>query len=175
MTSTWFTSDTHFGHANIIKYTGRPFRDVKHMDETLVRNWNARVKPEDIVIFLGDFCFRNTVGGKSGEGTTNKAEFYRKQLNGNIVFIRGNHDNNNSLNTKIDSLIVKTGGKEIHCVHNPIDARGDYDLNLVGHVHEHWKIKNVDDLILVNVGVDVWNFFPVSIHEILNAVKHQTL
>jgi calcineurin-like phosphoesterase family protein len=172
--NTWFISDTHFGHANIIKYTGRPFKSVEEMDRVLIRNWNARVKLRDTVIFLGDFCFRNTAGGKAGEGTSNKAEFYRRQLNGDIVFIRGNHDDNNSLNTKIDSLVMTIGGKKIFCVHNPGDAIGGYDLDVVGHIHELWKIKRVSGMILVNVGVDVWNFHPVNIHEILREVgKHE--
>ena len=63
----WFTADLHLGHFNIIKYTGRPFKSLKEMNETLIRNWNARVKPEDTVFNVGDFCFKNTKGGKKGE------------------------------------------------------------------------------------------------------------
>jgi len=55
---TWFTADTHFGHSNIIKYTKRPFRTVDQMNEVLIRNWNSRIGKKDIVIFLGDFIFK---------------------------------------------------------------------------------------------------------------------
>jgi calcineurin-like phosphoesterase family protein len=56
------------------------------MDETLITNWNNKVKPSDIVYHLGDFCFLN------------KREDIlklRKKLNGNqIHLITGNHDGN---------------------------------------------------------------------------------
>lgn len=38
---TFFTSDTHFGHANIINLCNRPFKDVNHMNDMLVENWNS--------------------------------------------------------------------------------------------------------------------------------------
>ena len=52
----FFTADTHFGHANIIKYCHRPFATVEEMDEALVRNWNAVVSPDATVFHLGDFA-----------------------------------------------------------------------------------------------------------------------
>ena len=52
----FFTSDTHFNHTNIIRFCNRPFKDVSHMNETMISNWNRVVGPEDIVFHLGDFC-----------------------------------------------------------------------------------------------------------------------
>ncbi len=75
----FFTSDTHFGHANIIKYCNRPFESVNQMDEVLINNWNSVVRPDDEVYHLGDFSFADP-----------KKYVYR--LNGKIHLIKGNHD-----------------------------------------------------------------------------------
>ena len=84
----WFTSDHHFGHANIIKYTDRPFRDLEHMDEQLVQNWNQCIRPEDTVFYLGDFSLKGP----------DKIGFYLDRLNfSQMYFIRGNHDRKNAL------------------------------------------------------------------------------
>jgi len=137
------------------------------MNTTIIKNHNDRVKPEDTVFFLGDFCFKNSSGGKKGEGTTNTAEDYLKQLNGRFVFIKGNHDNNNSLHTCIDAVNITLGGHEMYLVHRPEDFHEGYKINLVGHVHNAWKIKQVGKSTLINVGTDVWNFHPITINEIL--------
>ena len=170
MTNTWFTSDYHLGHANIIKYCGRPFKDVEHMNKTIITNHNNRVKHDDIVFFLGDFCFRNSKGGKEGEGNIDKAEHYLKQLNGRFVFIRGNHDNNNSLKTCIKSAVIEFGGQEIFLCHNPADCNTKYKINFVGHVHQNWKVQKVKGCMLINVGVDVNNFMPVKFDEIMSVM-----
>ena len=52
----FFTSDTHFNHTNIIRFCSRPFKDVAHMNETIISNWNRVVGSGDIVFHLGDFC-----------------------------------------------------------------------------------------------------------------------
>ena len=51
----WFIADTHFSHANIIKYAGRPFATVEEMDRALIENWNKCVGEDDQVLFLSDF------------------------------------------------------------------------------------------------------------------------
>jgi calcineurin-like phosphoesterase family protein len=80
--SIWFSSDTHFGHTNVIRYSNRPFLSIGEHDEILIQNWNSHVRSGDDVYFLGDFCYRNK------EAASN----IRKRLNGNIHFIEGNHD-----------------------------------------------------------------------------------
>lgn len=78
----WFTSDTHFGHARIIELNNRPFRDVSHMNEMLVQNWNDKVKPNDHVYHLGDVAL----------GSFEKSLSYVARLNGIKTLIVGNHD-----------------------------------------------------------------------------------
>lgn len=80
MSNIWVTSDTHFGHENIISYCDRPFSSVEEMDEKLIENWNSVVKPSDKVYHLGDVFFggnpRLTLG----------------RLNGKKRLVVGNHD-----------------------------------------------------------------------------------
>lgn len=164
----WWTSDTHFNHGNIIKYCNRPFKDVGEMNSTMIHNVNAIVKPEDTVFFLGDFCFRNTPGGKEGEGLPEKAEVFIKQLNGHWIFVKGNHDRNNSLKTIIEKVWIRYGGYRICMVHNPIHADPTCKLNFVGHIHEKWKFKRLNNRCdLINVGVDQWDFRPITFETIM--------
>ena len=78
---TFFTSDQHFGHFNIIRLCSRPFGTVEEMDEALLSKWNAKVKADDIVYILGDLFFRAA-----------KVEPILKALNGRKHLIVGNHD-----------------------------------------------------------------------------------
>lgn len=143
------------------------------MNETIIRNHNQRVKDEDLVFDLGDFIFRNSPGGKKGEGLTDKSEVFLSRLNGKRINVKGNHDRNNSLKTCVEKIYIKHGGKKICLVHNPIHADPNCELNFVGHVHTSWKIKRLSDgSIMVNVGVDVWNFRPITFEEIMKAVTN---
>lgn len=77
----FFISDTHFNHEKAIThFEFRPFKNVDDMNKKLIFNWNQRVKQEDEVYFLGDFCFKGNY------------KTWREKLNGNIIFVRGNHD-----------------------------------------------------------------------------------
>lgn len=77
-----FVSDTHWGHANIIKYSNRPFDSVEEMNEALIQNWNERVGQYDIVYHLGDFAFMPYDALKRTA----------RRLNGVKHLILGNHD-----------------------------------------------------------------------------------
>ena len=142
------------------------------MNDTIIKNHNARVTAEDTVFFAGDFCFRNSPGGKKGEGLPVKSSQYLRQLNGNFIFIKGNHDRNNSLKTRIEKVVIHYGGKRVNIVHNPIHADSNYELNFVGHVHDNWKFRKLGvKSIMCNVGVDVWGFKPVTYEEIIREMK----
>lgn len=177
----YFTSDTHFGHQNIIKYCGRPFRDKYEMDRVIVENWNTTVKPDDTVYHLGDVIFYGS----------DKANAFIQGLNGHKIVMRGNHDKGlhrlkgYGFEEAYNNLqLTLSNGLEVNLSHYPykehyVDdpyfkpkllARSladDGKWLLCGHVHEKWK--NVDKM--VNVGVDVWDFKPVSEDELIKYIE----
>ncbi len=167
----FITADTHFGHTNIIRYCGRPYSDLEAMDKALIRNWNERVMPEDTIFILGDFCFKNTKEDKERYGANTKSLYYQNALNGDKVFLRGNHDDKQSTRTLIHSFTFDYGGYRINCVHNPADADAGYEINFVGHIHQNWLIRMFNGSILYNVGVDLHNYMPITIDEALNDIK----
>lgn len=61
MAKYFFTSDFHFGHKNIIRYDNRPFLSVEEMDAEIVRRWNAKVSPDDIVYILATLAGTTTL------------------------------------------------------------------------------------------------------------------
>lgn len=156
----WFTADEHFNHENILKlFVYRPFKTIEEMNAILIKRHNERVKVNDTVFHLGDFKVTN-----QGEN----AHELKQKLNGNHVFIVGNHDKNNGCNSPIKHCVINTYGKTVLLIHRPEDAEiimahGGIDLAFVGHVHEKWVIKDR----MINVGVDAWNFYPVDAKQIL--------
>lgn len=79
----FFTSDTHFGHENIIEYDKRPFKDADEMDKCLIDNWNSKVKMKNTQIYhLGDFAYKSRYA----------IEYYLNRLYGQVHIIFGNHD-----------------------------------------------------------------------------------
>jgi len=172
----WFTSDTHFGHFNIIEYCHRPFKTVQYMDKMLIDNWNEKVKPGDTVYHLGDFCFKKSSEAPDG----NVWDFYRKQLNGDIIFIKGNHDKSNGAKTILQGALIETFGQQVYLVHKPEHTNFHYNIAFCGHVHDKWKFKWEEKIIydnhlftqlIVNVGVDQWNFAPIHAHQIFKAIN----
>ncbi len=55
---TYFTSDLHFGHENIIRFSNRPFSSAEEMNRTLIDNWDSRVTDRDDIYILGDMFYR---------------------------------------------------------------------------------------------------------------------
>jgi calcineurin-like phosphoesterase family protein len=87
--STFFTSDQHFSHHNILRHEdaarrgqwGQRFRDVDTMNTYITDQWNKRIQPDDLVYVLGDMSFKQSV----------LAEIL-PQLNGRKILVCGNHD-----------------------------------------------------------------------------------
>ena len=80
--SIFYIADTHFGHENSIRFCNRPFADVNEMNRTLIKNWNAKVTPDDDVYVLGDFAYRCATSVRN----------IARQLNGKKHLVVGNHD-----------------------------------------------------------------------------------
>jgi calcineurin-like phosphoesterase family protein len=159
----WFTSDTHFGHANVIKYCARPFADVEEMNRTMIERWNVRVKPEDTVYHLGDFAM----------GPVTEFAQYARALNGRKILVLGNHDRGfrTMRDVGFDEVYRKDIYKGVFLRHHPqtdhLDALG-FKVQFCGHVHEKWlRKKTPGGGLIVNVGVDQHGFQPITFEEAL--------
>lgn len=99
----YFTSDWHIGHANSIKFDERPFRDVYHMHEVLINNYNSTVPEHGVCYFLGDVGFTNT-------DTVSKV---MSRLHGTKICIMGNHDKGMNSLYNVGFDVVLYGAKLI--------------------------------------------------------------
>lgn len=186
---TWFTSDLHFYHTNVIAYCNRPFTSVEEMNEMLVKNWNETVGPDDLVYVLGDFSL-----------AIRPVELFTKRLNGRKILVSGNHDWCHPANKKArgdrmagmvakyiengfeavyQHMVIHVDGEEINLSHMPY-REDDTDQRFFnhrlinngnwlfcGHVHEKWQRKGN----MINVGVDVWNMRPVALETLMEIIS----
>ncbi len=154
----WFTSDQHFGHDNIRKLCNRPFSNLQEMDGALIERWNMVVSKSDTVYVLGDFSWRN---GRQ----------YVPKLNGNKIFLIGDHDKQI---TGERLSILKINDIWFTLCHWPLHSWNKQyygSIHLHGHIHNN-PIEHKDNRI--NVGVDVWNFYPASIDQVISlSVPHR--
>ena len=176
----YFTADTHFNHANIIKFCNRPFKSVEQMNETLITNWNSVISEDDIVFHLGDFC----LGGA--------AEWTRllDRLNGKIYLILGNHDLKNFRQGFIQrfehvalQMFITVDKQKMYLSHYPfLCFEGGYkDIwQLFGHVHTRKNNTGIDAERLqylyptqYDVGVDNNDFKPVSFEGVKLIIDRQ--
>lgn len=182
----WFISDTHFFHKDVISFCNRPFTDLNHMHEVLIKNWNDRVRPEDTIYVLGDMSF----------GSYKDFEPITKQLQGKKFLIRGNHDKlsegqYNKLGfTVYHELKMKLAGHMVRLSHYPYalpwykrpfaykselrymekrppKIEGEWLL----HGHSHVKYKIAEKQKRIHIGVDAHNFRPVSQYEIESLIN----
>jgi calcineurin-like phosphoesterase family protein len=200
MSRDYVSADYHLGHGRINEYACRPFSSPEEANTRIIANHNMRIKPDDRFHHVGDFCF------KSGLNCM-KADDWLKQLNGHKIMIRGNHDNNNSLKTVIECIYVTFANQRMKLVHKPEHSDPAVDINLVGHVHQAWRIRTFkqhydiieslvynkldkpsdrldlvrfldvqkpnrnSDTVLLNVGLDVQNYMPITLDEAVGQVS----
>jgi calcineurin-like phosphoesterase family protein len=173
----WFTSDTHFGHTNVIRFCKRPFKDVEQMDAMLIKNWNSVVGYQDDVYHLGDFSLT------SAERSLRILE----QLNGNIHLIKGNHEKSvleksftrekfawikDYYELKVEDLDAKGNRQSIVLLHYAMKVwnkshHGAWHL----YGHSHGSLPDDINSLSFDVGVDSHNYFPISYDEVKRIMR----
>ena len=164
-------SDTHFNHANMLrfedkdgkKFRGDLFKDVDHMNETMIDNWNKIVTPQDKIYHLGDVYF----------GAQKKADEILSRLNGKKRLIVGNHDiiygKGNILFKHFQKIYMWRLFKEFDmCLtHVPIHVENfrKVHYNVHGHIHEKKSVSKE----YINVCVEQTNYSPVHIEDIIKS------
>jgi calcineurin-like phosphoesterase family protein len=187
MSNIWFTADTHYYHTNVIRFCARPFSSVEEMNEAMVARWNEVVRPEDTVYHLGDF----SMAARPVEVFSPRLMGKKHLIPGNHDFCHSVHQKSRHKENQdkwikyyethgwivLPEHYSELGmfGMNFNMSHMPY--RGDNSTVdrytdkrpvddgkwlLHGHVHEKWRVKQK----MINVGVDVWNFYPVHLDEI---------
>jgi calcineurin-like phosphoesterase family protein len=185
----WFYSDPHFGHENVVLKFGRSeFKDAKEMNELLIKNYNEVVRPEDVVYFMGDVYF----GGEE------KLWTILKRMNGTKILIRGNHDDKPTIMVRagfvcaLEKASIRVGKREINLSHYPYRygfwkqlwwsiSNGRYtprnlhkrmvdDGKYLIHGHTHSKRKHTKNTNMIHVGVDAWQYRPVSLDQVTQLI-----
>ncbi len=194
----FFTSDTHYNHKNINdsttewvnpgNKTRKGFKDLGHMNDTIVNNINNVVGENDYLIHLGDFAFG---------GVEYVKEFRKRILCKNIILFEGNHDSSISKNTDgiqgYFKYVIPYGILDIRrpltfnknnnmvekfnfvCCHFPIaswDGMNKNNYHLFGHCHLNQQQKCLGNKSM-DVGMDGNNLIPYSLDEILKLLKGQ--
>jgi calcineurin-like phosphoesterase family protein len=190
----WFTSDTHYNHANICSATTkwtdpvtcREFTSLAQMNSHLIANINSVVEQDDILFHLGDWSF----------GGFEQIQIFRDSIFcKNVHIITGNHDHhieNNkedcqslfssvnkylNLNVKWNVGTHFAGEQRFALMHFPIaswDNMAKGAIHLHGHVHFSPKLR-IGKGKMMDVGVDGNRLFPIEMSEVLKLMKPQPI
>ncbi|PHS02803.1 MAG: hypothetical protein COA78_20380 [Blastopirellula sp.] len=173
MREIWAISDTHFNHYNILKFdTGRggDFDTLQEMNETIIKNWNEKVKQGDYVYHLGDVYF-----GNSGWFKTQWP-----RLNGSKRLIVGNHDDIKFLSAGafFKKVSMWRMFPEYRCVltHTPIhlgSGNAKYTTNIHGHTHRNWVTlpNGQRDTRYLNICVENTDYSPVHLYSTMERLQ----
>ena len=159
-------SDNHFDHTNIIRFCKRPFRLTEEMNKHMLEKWNKTIRKRDKVIFLGDLAY--------GRGSRN-TKYWISKVNGEFIFIKGNHDKHVPGVEQYKNLILEYKGEKFYLTHSPDDVPASWDgWAICGHHHNN----NVIDFPLVNkntkrinVSVELLDYTPIELDELLKKMR----
>lgn len=180
MAHKFYTADWHLSSQLINKKCNRPFESVLEMNSSLIANCNAIASLEDTVVHLGDFMIYGKDQGE--QGLKINPQFFIKQIDATFLNLEGNHDPTNK--TKSIGWFMQTHlgqiFSDVSAAHWPSYDPRIRDLvkpgwiHLCGHVHNKWKyfIDKDRQVLNINVGVDVWNYRPVSETELISFVRN---
>lgn len=165
MKDIYLISDTHFGQWFAVKFFNRPFKNIRHMHEQLIENWNSKVDDDDLVVILGDFY----------GGSKLFAKFLLRNLNGEKILIKGNHDFKFRLKKLIQTKKIKIYNKieffldEHHFIltHKPLKNIPNKSINIHGHHHRKLLPSKLQINKYFNVAVEHNNYKPVPIKRII--------
>jgi calcineurin-like phosphoesterase family protein len=164
---TWIISDTHFGHANIVRYCNRP---LNH-EFLMMRNWKKLVKSDDVILHLGDVTV--------WYGLINTWAKRVKSLPGIKYLIRGNHDeqwtDEQWLFAAGMTVIEPFQQNKIYFSHEPLEE-GNWEVNIHGHSHGHapYRTYMKFGLTYYNASIEGMNYKPVRMKSILKEItKHE--
>lgn len=154
-----FIADEHYYHINkkgegILSYMNRPFDDMEEMVDTMVGKHNEVVEKRDITVHGGDFYF----GKKKDVGK------FIKRLNGNHIFLKGDHDRWMSKSgrriwtKKIDGLYVVV----CHYAMHTWPRSHLNSLHLYAHSHRELNLPGKR----ICISADATGFYPLPFEEI---------
>ena len=157
----FFTADTHFGDHRTINIQKRPFATVAEMDALLVDRWNTVVGPHDSVWHLGDVARRAA-----------DVPALLARLNGTKHLLRGNNDSDATVAATGwasvgDYAEIEVDGRRLVLCHYPFRRwNGQHKGALNLHGHSHGRLKPMPRQF--DVGVDIWDFAPVTLERLLS-------
>lgn len=171
--NTYFTSDNHFGHARVIEYAKRPFSSLDEMNEAMITQWNSVVRPGDQIYHVGDFALCKPKDACN----------IVRRLNGQKFIVWGNHDRALRKDASFlghwawtkDLAEVTVADQKIILCHYAMRVwnKSHYgSWQLYG--HSHGSLKDDPHALSLDVGVDEWNFTPVSFEEIRDVMKNKS-
>jgi len=160
-------SDIHFDHKNIIRYCNRPFRSPRQMNEALKENWNNSVKENGLIYFLGDMSYGRR---------RRPIDYWLGRLNGEIFYIRGNHDCD--IITRATVLPNRYGIKykdyKFLLMHDPHRPFGYEDWIIHGDKHNNdlkkYPFINQKNKT-VNVCAETVNYTPQNLDTIISMIE----
>ncbi len=177
MPNIWLTSDNHFRHANMYKFTTfdgitrvrHEFESAEEGDLAMIERWNEVVRPEDKVWHLGDFTCYNA-------GAVAQIAC---RLNGHKRIVLGNHDPDDPRVWRNAGFEKVTGMHHLdkvwltHCPMHPSNIAPKFLGNIHGHIHYLASPPGP----YVNVSVERWDYYPVEfgvVKDLLRKLKETT-